>query len=99
MAPVYQEQLNQLLQALQGGEAEALDGIYFLIGGRMLALVLRQSEYRGSASLENVLARLNGLESYLAQDEYKQEFKQIVSLAEESGLYDARSDQEDMPVA
>ena len=46
-----------------------------------------------------MLARLNGLESYLAQDEYKQEFKQIVSLAEESGLYDVLSDQEDMPVA
>lgn len=92
------QQDREAALAVTGGESETED-TQFASCVAEFALVLRQSEYRGSASLENVLARLNGLESYLAQDEYKQEFKQIVSLAEESGLYDVLSDQEDMPVA
>ncbi len=38
MAPAGLEQLNSLLQALREGNAEALDGIYFCVGGRMFAL-------------------------------------------------------------
>lgn len=52
------------------------------------ALVLRRSQYRGSASLESVLARLEGMEEYLSSDAYKQEFAQLVTLAQASGNYD-----------
>lgn len=38
MAPEGQEQLNRLLQALRGGDTDALDRIYACIGGRMFAL-------------------------------------------------------------
>ena len=45
------------------------------------ALVLRRSQYAGSASIANVLARLNELRAGFADDAYKTEFVQIVSLA------------------
>ena len=54
------------------------------------ALVLRRSQYAGSASIANVLARLNELRAGFADDVYKTEFVQIVSLAEESGFYGAQ---------
>ena len=54
------------------------------------ALVLRRSQYAGSASIANVLARLNELQAGFADDAYKTEFVQIVSLAEESGFYGAQ---------
>ena len=38
MAPFEKEQLNVLLRALRGGNANALDGIYACIGKRMFAL-------------------------------------------------------------
>ena len=38
MAPAGTEQLNVLLQALRAGDADALDGIYALVGRRMLSL-------------------------------------------------------------
>ena len=67
MAPVYQEQLNQLLQALQGGEAEALDGIYFLIGGRMLALargIVRNREDAEDIVNESFIKLVRGIKNY-----------------------------------
>ena len=54
------------------------------------ALVLRRSQYAGSASIANVLARLNELRAGFADDVYKTEFVQIVSLAGESGFYGAQ---------
>lgn len=40
------------------------------------ALVLRNSEYKGSADLENLIVRLEAMD--LAGDEYKEEFKNLV---------------------
>lgn len=51
-------------------------------------LVLRDSAYGGSASLESVLARLNDLSGYLAADRYKTEFVSLVQKAADSGFYD-----------
>lgn len=51
-------------------------------------LVLRNSEYRGTADLKNVLTRLEDLRDYTAKDKYKTEFKKLVTLADESGYYD-----------
>lgn len=92
------QQDREAVLAVTGSESETED-TQFASCVAEFALVLRQSKYRGSASLENVLARLDAMESYLAGNEYKQEFKQIVSIAEESGLYDVQPNQENMAVA
>ncbi len=51
------------------------------------ALVLRDSQYAGQASLESVAARLRTMQSYIADDPYKAEFERIVALAIESERY------------
>lgn len=85
------QQNREATLAVMGEEPETED-TQFASCVAEFALVLRQSKYRGNASLENVITRLNNMESYLDGDVYKQEFKQIVSLAEKSGLYNAQSD-------
>ena len=85
MAIPGQEQLDSLLQLLRGGNTEALDGIWACIGGRMFALARGIVKNRA-----DVLARLNELRAGFADDAYKTEFVQIVSLAEESGFYGAQ---------
>lgn len=51
------------------------------------ALVLRRSQYRGSASLAGILSRLEGLDAYVSADTYRQEFAALVALARDSGYY------------
>lgn len=46
-------------------------------------LVLRESEYKGDASINAVLARLETLSGYLGADAFKQDFVRIVRLASE----------------
>ena len=48
-------------------------------------LILRESKYKGDASFNAVLARLEALSSYLAEDEFKQDFASTVKKA--SKLY------------
>ena len=50
-------------------------------------LILRQSEFKGEASLLNVTERLNALTEYINADVYKKEFVTIVGKASESGKY------------
>lgn len=54
MAPVDLTQLNELLVSLRCGNADALDGIYFLLGGRMLALA--RGIVRNRADAEDVVS-------------------------------------------
>ena len=44
-------------------------------------LVLRESKYKGEASLENVISRLNSISTYLQADQFKAEFLEIVKKA------------------
>ena len=44
-------------------------------------LILRDSEYKGDASFDNVISRLNSLSAYIEADQFKSEFAQIVKLA------------------
>ena len=46
-------------------------------------LVLRNSKYKGRASLTNILARLDQLDEYINADIYKKEFVHLVGLASE----------------
>ncbi|MDE7440506.1 MAG: von Willebrand factor type A domain-containing protein, partial [Clostridia bacterium] len=50
-------------------------------------LILRNSAYKGTGTLSSVLARLDGLTSYMANDTYKQEFVTLVTKASESKFY------------
>ena len=74
------------------GEEPATDDTRFAACVAEFALVLRQSQYRGTASLGNVLTRLADLNGYLAGDAYKEEFGELVSLAAESGLYEGEAE-------
>lgn len=57
------------------------------------ALVLRESQYMGTASLSGVLSRLAALpEGYLAGDAYKESFFDLVQKAEQSGFYGAAAE-------
>ena len=78
---------REVTLAVDGDEA-CTDDTRFAACVAEFALVLRQSQYRGSASLGSVLARLCDLGDYIAGDVYRQEFREIVLLAKESGLYD-----------
>ena len=46
-------------------------------------LVLRESKYKGNASINSVLSRLEGLTGYVSADVFKQDFVRIVRLASE----------------
>ncbi len=50
-------------------------------------LILRRSEFRGTASLAGVLSRLEGMKDYLAKDLYKEELKELVAIAKDAGIY------------
>ena len=71
---------------VNGDEGES-DDTMFASCVAEFALVLRQSRYAMAASLAKVLNRLADLESYLGKDQYKEEFREIVALAEKSGHY------------
>lgn len=51
-------------------------------------LVLRRSQYKGTASLAAVLSRLNDLAEYVQKDVYKSEFVTLVKKAVDSGYYE-----------
>ena len=50
-------------------------------------LVLRKSKYRGEADLENVLERLESMDAYLSDDEYKTQFCELVKKVIATGFY------------
>ncbi len=54
MAPADSEKIELLLRALRSGDAEALDGIYACLGGRMLALA--RGIVRNRADAEDVVS-------------------------------------------
>ncbi len=76
------------------GEEGATQDTAFAACVAEFALVLRQSQYRADASLENVLARLDAMQEYLAADAFRAEFAELVALAQESGNYPSLTDEE-----
>lgn len=50
-------------------------------------LAIRNSEYKGTASVANVIERLQTMSDYLGTDEYKQEFLEIAKKAQGQGYY------------
>ena len=70
------------------GEEQATQDTAFAACVAEFALVLRQSQYRGNASLGAVLVRLEDLRDLLLADAYKAEFAELVAIALQSGFYD-----------
>lgn len=81
---------QEVTLSVNGDEKENKDTLFASCVAEF-ALVLRQSKYAAEASLANVLTRLSDLETYLAKDKYKEEFKEIVGLASDSGYYNPKS--------
>lgn len=54
------------------------DDLGFISCVAEFGLILRQSEYKGDASLENVINRLEDLSEYISGDAYKSEFVRLV---------------------
>lgn len=63
------------------------DDFKFITCVAEFGLILRKSEYKGTASLDSVLDRLDGLSTYINDDPLKKEFVTIVGKASESDYY------------
>ncbi len=59
------------------------DDLSFISCVAEFGLILRNSAYKGTASLASVLTRLDGLSGYIANDGFKQEFVTLVGKASE----------------
>lgn len=67
--------------------APSSDDLSFISCVAEFGLILRQSKYKGEASIDNVLTRLETLSEYISGDIYKQEFKSLVYKASENENY------------
>ncbi|MBO5716366.1 MAG: von Willebrand factor type A domain-containing protein [Clostridia bacterium] len=76
------EQELTLAVGTESYHAEPTETDAFVAAVVEFALVLRDSEYKGTASLSGLIERLNALD--LANDEFKQEFKELVKKYYES---------------
>ena len=63
------------------------DDLSFISCVAEFGLILRNSAYKGTASLASVLTRLNDLSAYIEGDIYKQEFVTLVGKASELSYY------------
>lgn len=63
------------------------DDLAFITCVAEFGLILRNSAYKGTASISSVLGRLDALSGYIENDIYKQEFVALVGKASESRYY------------
>lgn len=63
------------------------DDLKFISCVAEFGLILRNSKFKGTASINAVLDRLDGLSGYISHDLYKKEFVTLVGKAAESGYY------------
>ena len=63
------------------------DDLSFISCVAEFGLILRKSEYRGTASLTAVIERLDALSGYIGDDEHKKEFVTLVGKASETKYY------------
>lgn len=84
------DEMNSVTLSLTLG-APSSDDLSFISCVAEFGLVLRQSQYGGTACITNVLNRLNNLSSYLADDPYKEQFVSLVGKASELGYTDIKA--------
>lgn len=75
------------VKATLNNTLSASDDDKFLACVAEFGLVLRNSKYKGTASLGSAIARLENMKEYLAADEYKAEFLELVKAANAQEYY------------
>lgn len=83
-----EEETNESVGCVITLSSPSSDDLSFISCVAEFGLILRQSAYRGSATITDVLARLDSLSDYISGDAYKQEFVTLVGLASEKGIYE-----------
>ncbi|MCM1236016.1 MAG: von Willebrand factor type A domain-containing protein, partial [Ruminococcus flavefaciens] len=79
--------VNESVKVTVDVSTPSSDDLAFISCVAEFGLILRNSEYKGSASLTAVLTRLNDLNEYIANDTYKKELVTLVGKASESKYY------------
>ena len=80
-------EVNESVTSTVDIDTPSSDDLSFISCVAEFGLILRNSAYKGSASLSSVLERLNGLSEYIKGDIYKQEFVTLVGKASELKYY------------
>lgn len=78
---------SESVTATVNSDSAASDDLAFISCVAEFGLILRNSEYKGTASISSVLARLESLTEYMQDDVYKEEFVTLVTKASESEYY------------
>lgn len=82
-----EREVSDSVKCTVNSDASETDDLAFASCVAEFGLILRNSAYKGTASLSSVLSRLNGLSAYIANDTYKQEFVTLVGKASELNYY------------
>lgn len=80
-------EVNESVTKEVNSDTPSSDDLSFISCVAEFGLILRDSAYKGTASLTSVLARLNDLSEYIEGDIYKQEFVVLVGKASEMACY------------
>ena len=81
------EEVNESVTSAVNIDTPSSDDLSFISCVAEFGLILRNSAYKGNASLSSVIARLNDLSNYVEGDTYKQEFVLLVGKASELNYY------------
>ena len=82
-----EEEVNESVTCAVDIDTPSSDDLSFISCVAEFGLILRNSAYKGTASLSSVLTRLNDLSEYINGDNYKQEFVTLVGKASELSYY------------
>ena len=82
-----QSEVNESVKCSVEIDTPSSDDLSFISCVAEFGLILRNSAYKGDASLSSVSARLKDLSKYIANDYYKQEFVSLVGKASEMDYY------------
>ena len=81
-------EINDSVSCVINLSSPSSDDLNFISCVAEFGLILRNSKYKGTASINSVLERLESLGGYISGDVYKQEFVTLVGKASESGYYE-----------
>lgn len=82
-----ESEVNDSVKAEVAADTPSSNDLSFASCVAEFGLILRQSQYKGTANISSVLERLDELTAYIASDLYKKEFVTLVGKASESELY------------
>ena len=82
-----EQEVNESVTCAVNTDTPSTDDLTFISCVAEFGLILRNSAYKGNATLSAVLTRLNGLSQYIEGDIYKKEFVSLVGKASELNYY------------